>query len=46
MQFRRIGPEQSEQMPEKKEDRRRGEQQRVSHLRSQTGRVIGRGFPD
>src|SRR5437016_13635410 len=46
MQLRRIGSKQAEQVPQKKKHWCERDQQRVSHLRGQSGRIGGRGFPD
>src|SRR5207244_11139214 len=46
MQLRRIGSKQAEQVPQKKKHWCERDQQRVSHLRGQSGRIVGRGFPD
>ncbi len=46
MQFRRVGSEKSEQVPEKKQDGREHEEKLIRHLRGQTGRIIGGSFPD
>src|SRR5205085_1634446 len=40
------GSEKSEQVPQKKQHRCERDQQCISHLRRQTSRVVGRGFPD
>ena len=46
MQFCWVRAEKPEQMPQKKQPRRKSEEELVSQLRGQTGRVIGGGFPN
>ena len=46
MQFCRIGAEEPEQMPEKEQTGRECEEHLIRHLRRQTGRVVGRCFPN
>ena len=46
MELRRIGAEETEQMPEKKETRREGEKKQIRHLRCQASGGIGRRFPN
>ena len=45
MQFRWIGPEQPEQVPEKKKAGGKSEKKLIGHLRSQTGGVVHRRLP-
>src|SRR4051794_38228672 len=45
MQLRGVGAEETEQMPEKKQTRREGEEKLIRHLRGQPGGVVARRFP-
>ena len=46
VQLGRVGAKKPKQMPKKKQTRRERDQQRVGHLRGQTGRVVGGRFPN
>ena len=46
MQFRRVGSEKAEQVPEEKEHGREHEKKLIRHLRGEPGRVVSGRFPN